>query len=567
MSSHSPVLVALPLLLAGCLHEGPPPTGVHLFHGQHLASPGFMRLGDETMVRFVDRIAAATATQAAVSDLWITSFDGTRQRKFVANWSDYWGEQGPFNAGDRYYMVDERLVPTKGGLARTATLLRLGPTLDEELRLDGVWAYQRITVPMSALYDQPQPGQTCPGFPSLQSDCPQLIFERPAIPGQSYPTLYLWDGANEIPIGGESGSLQIQTTGTGRIYFILDDQHTLVRLLRPQNTLELLRAGVSRFMLSGDEHYVALVVTDDGKTKNVVRDLTTGAEIPLARPNPTGWDGFGGGTFSYSQSAIATSLAERHTLNLATGEDTFYTLPSPLVDLTGALDRPGSDERLLLDSLKHGVFTGKGDFVARRTLAGPLLTPSFAPDGRYLIYVSPTAPTLYDTTVKGSLMFQDADQVDLPASMVSPPGLVVSAQNGASYFFTDGDAGKVLAFWAHLGRASSDLYFADYAGGGLPTDLRLIAKSILSVSISAHTLFGVLDMSQQDGVGNLVYRDIDKGVDTLYSTAVSEAAELGGSDLSTSYSAYIVRGRADSDRSGLWLTTLAPPAAPDGGAH
>jgi hypothetical protein len=162
-------------------------------------------------------------------------------------------------------------------------------------------------------------------------------------------------------------------------------------------------------------------------------------------------------------------------------------------------------------------------------------------------------------------MFQDADLTTQAPTMVSPPGLLVNAQNGASYFFTDGDKGPLLVFWAHLGRASSDLYFADYQAGTLPTGLRLIAKSILSVSISAHSLFGILNMSQQDGVGDLVYRNIDKGVDTVYAHGVSDSAERGGSDLSTSYAAYLVRGRDDSDRSGLWLTTLAPPVSPDGG--
>lgn len=567
MSSRTLPLFVLPILLAGCLHEGPAPSGVHLFHGQNLVSPGYMKVGGEIMVRFADRTAPATSTQSGVFDLWISSFHGTRQRKIVTNWSQYWGEQGPDNAGDRYYMVDERLVASNGGMARVGTLVRLGPTLDEEFRLDTVWAYTPFTVPWSAISDQPQGGQSCPGFPSLQQDCPQILFERPALPGQAFPTIYLWDGANEIPIGADSGSFQNQIFGNGRTYFIFEDKHTLTRLWRPQNTIELLRASVSRFSISGDEHYAALAVTDEGMSKTVIRDLLTGAEIPLARPNPSSWDGFGDGTFAYSQSATTTTLAEKHTLNLSTGDDSFYTLPSPLVDLAGVITRDKTDERLLLDSLKHGVFTGQSDFVARRTLTGPLVTPSFSPDGKYLLYISPAAPTLYDTNVKGSLMFQDADQVEQPASMVSPPGLLVNAQYGASYLFIDGDAGKILAFWAHLGRASSDLYFADYAGGALPTNMRLIAKAILSVSISAHSLFGVLNLSQQDGVGDLVLRNIDTGKDTLYSHAVSESAEIGPPDVPIAYSAYIVRGRVDSDHSGLWLTTLAPPEPPDGGSN
>jgi hypothetical protein len=162
-------------------------------------------------------------------------------------------------------------------------------------------------------------------------------------------------------------------------------------------------------------------------------------------------------------------------------------------------------------------------------------------------------------------MFQDADQTEQPPTMVSPPGLLVSAQNGFSYFFTSGDTGPILVFWAHLGRESSDLYFADYAEGSLPANLRVIAKSILSVSVSAHSLFGILNTSQQDGVGDLVFRDIDSGAETFYAQSVIEASQHNGSDLASSYTAYIVRARADSDRSGLWLSPMIPPPIPDGG--
>jgi hypothetical protein len=169
-------------------------------------------------------------------------------------------------------------------------------------------------------------------------------------------------------------------------------------------------------------------------------------------------------------------------------------------------------------------------------------------------------------------MFQSADRTEEPPTMVSPPGLLVGAQGQASYFFTedgtnpDGSTKRVLIFWARLGRASSDLFFADYTEGALPTNVRLMAKAILSVSVSPHGLLGVVDMSQQDGVGDLVQRDFDLGAQTLYAQAVSEAVQPPSNlNLSEPYLAYIVRGRADSDRSGLWLTTLAPPQPRDGG--
>jgi hypothetical protein len=579
MSRRWSLLSLLPLLLAGCLQEGPPPTGIHLFHGQNVEAPGFIRVGDESMVRFEARRAYATSSQGGVSDLWITSFDGVRQRKVVEGRSDAWPEQAyGWSAqdypsagaegvvGERYFMVGEHRIESNTGMSRVASLVRLGSTLDEGLRLDGVASFMRFTVPIGVLIAAAQDGQSCPGFPGLRNNCPQLFLERPVAPGQKFPLLCLWDGTNEFPVGYDSGSFQIQTMGNGNSYFVVEDARILVRLRRPGNTLDSFRANVSRFSVSGDERYVALAVTDEGKSKTVVRVQATGVEVQLMRQNPSGWGGFGNDTFYYAQNATSTAPAEVHALDLITGADTFQVLPKELSNLAGALDRPGTDERLLLDSYGHGVFTSKKDFVGLRSLSGPLLTPSFTPDGDYLIYVDPAAPTLYDTTIRGALMFQDA-LVKSPASMVSPPGLVTSAQGGASYFFTDGDAGKVLVFWAELGRATSDLYFADYQPGGLPTGLRLVAKAIMSVSISAHSLFGIVNMSQQDGVGDLVFRDLDRGTETLYAHAVSDAAGAGGADLSSSYTAYIVRGRVDSDRSGLWLTTLAPPTTPDGGSN
>ena len=67
----------------------------------------------------------------------ITSFDGTSQRKVVANRSDYWPEQ-QVSAGEDYFMVDEHAVASAAGPVRAASLVRLGPTLEEEFRLEGI---------------------------------------------------------------------------------------------------------------------------------------------------------------------------------------------------------------------------------------------------------------------------------------------------------------------------------------------------------------------------------------------------------------------------------------------
>jgi len=555
------------LSLGGCLTEGPSPSGRHLFHGQNVESPAFINVGGETMVRFQNRLASATTTSGGVYDVWVTSFDGSRQRKVLANRSDRWGEQGLDRGGGRYFMANERLFMRGASGVPVGSLVRLGPTLEETLRIEGVSTFSSFSVPLAAIYPDPQPGQSCPGFPALSDGCPQLFFERPAPAGQNYPTLFLWNGENQLPIGSDSGSFQTQTMGSGNSYFILGDAHVLTRFNRPQNTLESLRANVSRFSVSGDERYVALAVADPDKFMTVVRDLLTQAEIAPARPNPSAWGGFDGATFYYSQNSAGGAPAEIHALDLTTGQDTARIVPSPLVNVANSIERPNSDERLLVDSAGQGVFTGKDDLVGRRTIHGPLFTPGFTPDGAYLIYVAPAAGTLYDPSPQGALMFLDPDKPEQEAVAVSPPGLLVSTQNGPSYRFTGGDNGPILVFWAHLGRASSDLYFADYPGGGLPTGLRVVARSIAYVSISARVLFGIINLSQQDQVGDLVCRRLDTGVDTVYAQAVADETEYAppGADLASTWVAYIVRGRADSDRSGLWLTTLAPPPTPDGG--
>ena len=187
----------LPLLLGlaalgGCLEEGPAPSGTHLFHSQNLMAPSFIKVGDEMFVRFQERIAPATADKGTVYDLWISSFDGKQQRKVVANWSDRWPQMD--SAGGRYFMTDERMIPSGGGTAVVASWTRLGPTLDEEARIESIATVSPFSAPLSWIYENADARLSCPGFPGRHEDCPQAIFQRPPPAGQATPTLYLWDG-------------------------------------------------------------------------------------------------------------------------------------------------------------------------------------------------------------------------------------------------------------------------------------------------------------------------------------------------------------------------------------
>jgi hypothetical protein len=569
--------------LAGCLQPGPAPSGTHLFHSQNLESPSFV---DDTTVRFRERVVPASGEKGTVYNLWLAALDTSdpdnvtfTTRLALASYSDRWSEQSASWSprdypaagdhdivGERYFMANESTVPSNTGTAQVASLVRLGTAFDEQLRIDGVSTYTRFTVPIAVLNPRATEASECPGFPGLHNNCPQLFFERPAAPGTRYPTLVLWNGSYEMPIGLDSGSFQIHIAG-GNSYFILDEGHVLTRFRRPDNALDSLRGNVARFSISGDERYAALAVTDDNKSQTVIRDLQTGEEIPLAKPNPSAWGGFSGNSFYYYMNATSSTQAEIHVLDLTTGDERLALLPKPLTNYGGYMDRPDSNERLLLDSPGHGVFVDKGELTAKRVLQGPLVTSTFTTDGSFLIYVDPALPTAYDTYVKGALMFQRSDTSgEEPPTMISPPGLLVGASSGPSYFFIDGDHGKILVFWAHFGRTSSDLYFADYRPGELPTNLRLVARQIMYVSISEHSLFGILNVSQQDDVGDLVYRDLDHGVDKVIAQAVSDDAERTDAS-GRSWVAYIVRGRTLSDRSGLWFSRVTPPEIPDGGTN
>lgn len=551
--------------LAGCLQDGPAPSGQLLFHGETLEQPGFFQVGNDHYVRFVNRLATANSSHGAIYDIWTSTFDGTTQQKVVSAWSDRWASTSfddlqQYDYG--YFWVDERTIPSGTGPAVVGSWIRLTSAFKEVVRLEDVSNASAFSAPLAWLYDNPDPRLPCPGFPDLHDSCPQALFERPPPVGQTLPTLYLWDGQAQTPIGPDSGGFAKQIVGNGTVYCVLGDKQTLSRLRRPAMALESLRDHVSSFQISGDEHYAVLTVKDD-KPKVVVRDLRTGNEIVPLRPSPSVLLGFAANIFSYAQN---TSPVELHQLNLDTGVDTFITLPPQLTSYPSTVSRTAHPSEVLrIDSALHGLFTGSNDWVPLRPAltADQLWQATFTPDGAYIMYMKRATSTLAETDKQGALMFQSADHTDQPPAMVSPPGLLLDFQVGAPYFFVNrDDAGNgLLAFWAHLGRAASDLYFVDYTAGSLPTNLRLVAQSIMSVSVSPHNLFGIVNVSQQDGVGDLVYRDLDAGTDIRYAQAVSDAAELPlGSDLSTTWSAYVVRGRDHSERAGLWLTTLAPPS-------
>jgi len=559
-------LLAL-LFSAGCLQPGPLPEGNKLFAGRDISGLSFVLLDADTVpntkipwVAFSRRRAPATPEKGTVSDLWIASLDGTQQRLVIDNRSDRWS--APWSGGSLFTMTNERQISNGGSpLEPVGTLVSIDSHFQRNLSFENISSFA----------------------PDGQHDN-RLLYRQVPDSGE-IPAWFLWDNQVERRLGDAiyGRPFNAQFSGSGAVYFVGNDG-ILSRLRSVTDTIEALHPGVSNFNLRGDEKYAALTFSDATATKTVVFDLQANSDIPLARPNPCCWLGFAGSNlFTYSQSKIGDSPAEYHALDVTTGADAVLVLPDPLVDLVRFLGRPGGDELVYIDSQSHGVFYGQNDQQARRTVkrvakqmvngqetevevAARILAPLFTDDGKYLIYVDPQPTTVSQPYEHGLLMVQEADFADQPLAhpprQLSSDGMSVRPN---AYFFidgpsTDGGVTRLLVFWAGIVRGSEDVYFANYETG----DLQVVAHAIGNVEVDSQEVFGTVNVSAQDVVGDLVVKDVrDTGGRTL-AHAVSEATRWRDDQAQLTRIAYVVRGRTPSDHDGLWLSTQEPPGQ-DGG--
>ena len=519
-----------------CLEAGPPPLGTRIVEGRDIQNFQFINLGEETVVRFDRHMDFAKGSLGARFDTYVVSLDGSNLRKVIVNRTDHGPQLMSFPAGStrsQHFLVDETIGANK---VAVSTLIRLSPLLEEQLRIEGITRYM--------------PG-SAPGFPDL------ILYEKP-VQGRSFQDLHLWNGVESVRLGVDSGSGQMVFGGSGAIYAIMGEARVLSRLKTPDDAMLGLREQVSRFQLSPDEAYAAVSVTEDGKTKDLILELSTKREMPFVRSTSGMWAGFQGSYFIYIISKSTTAPGEVHAIDLTSGKENVTLIPEPLVDIVARLPRPNSTETLVMDSQGHAVFVSSIDGTLIRTVSGKLYAPKFTKDGADLLYIDPQAPTLVDSQIHGPLLQQSAD-LDKPARLFSPPG---TSTRAGFFDFTSGDRGDFLYFWVHYGRGNWDLYFAFFDTG----ELRLITRSILQVSVGEHNIFGILNASQQDQTGDLVNRDLDTGMEIMYSHAVAEMV-VGGenTDSPEPKVAYLVRGRAPSSHDGIWLAPILRPSAPDGG--
>jgi hypothetical protein len=487
-----------------------------------------------------------------------------QQRLVIADRSDRWGSMGA--NGSLFTMVKEQQVASggEGGgwTESVGTLVRIDANFQPNVTFENV-----STFTLDGNFDN------------------RLLFRQVPTDNQT-PGLFLWDGENQLRLGDMANvnDYDVQIADSGMAYFVLGIDHTLSRQNKLTDSRQDLHANVSRFLLSNDEKYATLSLLNAGTSTTVVLDAQAGKDLPLARPNPCCWLGFfppdRPSLFTYAQSASANSPAEYHTLDLVSGVDTTLVLPAPLVDLV-SMDQNG-DEALYRDSQGHGVFFGLNDHKARRTVMrvdlatgqvvpARMLNPKYSPDGRYLFYIDPQPLTVAEPDPHGPLMVQDVAFVDQPVEhpprQLSTPGM--SVQGSTNYRFIAGpttDAGPsvILFFWANVVRSSSDLYFANHETG----ELKVVGSAIGSVFVLDYRhIIGTVNVSAQDGTGDLVMQDVD-GTGRTLAHAVTDFT-TGADPNPTPQTkdglvAYVVRGRVSNDHDGLWGTTMTPPGQ-DGG--
>jgi hypothetical protein len=574
LMSPAPRALVVLLLTAGCLQPGSTPEGTRVVPGRDVGTIGFLSKDNTPWgITYSQRIAPAMPNKGAVSDIWVaplpeeftSTLPGyqkpvdlpvTQPVRIASNRSDTWGVGGASNSV--FLMVDERVVASGGAgngqQEHVATLQRLSTsTYQSDLRFEDISTYQ--------VFNENR-----------------ILFRR--VSADQTPGMYLWDGAKERRLGdvANPGDLDVRFGGSGKAYFILGSERVLSRLGALNEPAEDVYVGVLRYMLRGDERFAIMVANKAGKTVTFALDLTTGKETPFARPNPCCWLGWDGDNFRYSQSAGVNTPAEYHEVDVTTGVETCLTLPSSLSDLADFKPRGGgSDEVLYLDSQGHGVFFGP-DQQPRRTVLKPgtdlpasMLSPKFSPDGKYLLYVDPQLPTDMDPYSHGPLLIQPADLSEPPRALTTP-GMSVQEN---SYFFISGPADPiqgpngpltapnepVLVFWAYVTRSATDLFFANHVTG----DLKVVTGAIGNVIVDSQRVFGTVHMSAQDVVGDLTVWNVPTHKGRVISHAVPQY-EFASEPSTFGLVGYLVRGRTDSDRDGIWVTTMRDPHDPqDGG--
>jgi hypothetical protein len=524
-------LLAGPLL--GCLQEGRGVDARLLHPGRDIEAPVFVQADGRLAVTFVVRHRPPTADPAEFRsyNLWRVPFErsagdgnplndgaGSEARPILENIAerDGWHPQGD-GAGLVYYMVDARRLdggpPGSPTAAGTLARLDLGSGV-----LDRIPDVSSFSV-------------------SRRRGTTELTYRRPVEGSRLTELRFRSYGRSEVldrPLGPSSGSIQF--VGPGHLYFVTGDDRTLARITSADSPVEPLRRQVSNFVAT--ETWVALQVTEEGKRTptHLLFDPRDGNERRLPGDNICCWVGFSGGQFVYSEAASGDLPGRLHLYDVESGDDEVVALPASLANVARIIRRPRSgSDMLLVDDRGRGAMFRVGDGGWVRPIDGVTGAISFTEDGRFLLFIDQVDPP------EGRLMIQDAE-LERPPRRLSPPDSLASP----GYFFVSDGARRILVFSARYGRGSSDLYYANHETG----ESRVVAEGILDVIARPWHLIGIVRLSQQDLVGDLVHRDLTRDDEVVLAHRVSDVALLE-SDRELR-AAFVLRDRTATGRDGLW---------------
>jgi hypothetical protein len=506
------LLSVLAAAAIGCLQVGPPVNGRQLYKGRAVEKPGFVGVGKAAYVLFQVRTAPAMPPRSATYDLWLANYDTGETRLLLQNVADRdsWRMQADM-AGIRYVMVDESSVDGGSNIgvpAPVATLVRLDLTMGVLERIPNVSTFSL-------------------GAPKGE------FFYRTVAPGAHLPELHFRTSqGTDRDLGPSAGAAQV--TDVDRMYFVAGEDRILSRITSADGPVETIHAKVTRFQLSDDEKWVALQTNVMGKAQTLAVQIGTGVERQVPGLNPCCWLSFSGTTFAYSESAMGGASGKQHYYDVAADQDRTVPLPPGLSDVSSVMGRPNSTMAIYMDSQGRLALVDPANPATGRMLDIHPVSPSFTDDGRFFVYIQPDP----QSQGEGQLLVQDADFLQ-PPRLLSPAGSLVP-QSG--YFFITDNGHRIMVFWAHFGRNASDLYFGNYETG----DLRVVANGISEVTVTSRRVFGILRVSEQDLVGELVNKDLIMNQETVLAHDVADAT-LWGPRV-----AFVLRGRVASDRDGLW---------------
>ncbi len=516
------LLLVTAAAVAGCLQSDAAIDGRLLFSGRQIEKAGFVIIDGRSHVTFEDRIAHASPGKSGAANLWITDWETGEKCRLVANKSDRWHLDSGKD-GLRFAIKNERTTAT----GAVGTLVRFTMGCEDFEAIEDVSGYG-----VSNLFDD-----------KTRAIVSTRFYYKTELPGSRLTNLHLRNDAGDERVIEKLSGL-VQFTEPDGLYMILGEDRTLVRLAAHDAPIETLRTHVTRMQLRGDEKYAILGVADPGAMggpvvpKAIVLKLDDKSERPLPGKNPSYWLGFWGAEFAYSEAATGGTGARLHFFNVDTAADRVYVIPAGLADVTAAVPRSSKHaESLLIDSQGRLALFDAAAEPAVRILNLRAYSPSYTPDGKFLLYVKPDTSA---TELEGELVVQDAD-FKQPPRVISPVG--ASVQNGGFFFILGAEP---LVFWAHFGRDAANLYYSNHETGAV----RRVARGIREVTVTPRRIIGVVRVSEQDLVGDLVQIDAQTLDSTRLARSVSDVSIYG------SQIAFIVRGRLSSERDGLWATTL-----------